>query len=70
MVDAVVLVARLRLSTRDSADKLTSLIGRVPGANIAGIVTNDTRGGILNEGYGSYGYGYDAPAGTATSRGG
>jgi succinoglycan biosynthesis transport protein ExoP len=70
MVDAVVLVARLRLSTRDSADQLTSLISRVPGANIAGIVTNDTRGGILNEGYGSYGYGYDAPAGTATSRSG
>jgi len=64
VVDSVVLVARLRLSTRDSADRLTSLLSRVPSASIAGIVTNDTRGGILNEGYGGYGYGVGTGAAT------
>jgi Mrp family chromosome partitioning ATPase len=66
-VDAVLLVARLGLSTRDTADRLTALIERVPKANLAGIVTNDLRGGLLDERYGTYGYGSRAQRATASA---
>lgn len=60
MVDAVLFVARLGLTTRDSADRLVSLTERLPKANIAGVVMNDLRGASFGNGYGTYGYGYDA----------
>jgi Mrp family chromosome partitioning ATPase len=71
MVDGVVLVARLGLSTRQSAGRLRALLERVPAANLMGVVTNDMRGAYLDEGYGTYGYGYGdqvfaAPASTDT----
>ena len=60
-VDAVVIVARLGLSTRDSADRLKALLERVPRANIAGVVTNDVHsGGFRGESYSYYGYGRKA----------
>jgi Mrp family chromosome partitioning ATPase len=64
MADAVILVARLGLTTRDSADRLATLIQRVPKANLAGVVTNDMRGNFLDGGYGSYGYGTHQRAAT------
>ena len=51
MADAVILVARLGLTTRDSADRLAILIQRVPKANLAGVVTNDMRGNFLDGGW-------------------
>jgi Mrp family chromosome partitioning ATPase len=57
LVDSVLLVARLGLSTRDSADRLAALLQRVPRARIAGIITNDARrGGFRGERYDYYGY--------------
>jgi succinoglycan biosynthesis transport protein ExoP len=67
MADAVILVARLGLTTRDSADRLATLLQRVPKANLAGVVTNDVRGNFLDGGYGGYGaYGYGAHGHAAT----
>jgi succinoglycan biosynthesis transport protein ExoP len=71
MVDGVVLVARLGLSTRESADRLWALLERVPAGNLMGVVANGMRGTYLDGGYGSYGYGYGdqvftAPAGAVT----
>jgi Mrp family chromosome partitioning ATPase len=77
MVDGVLLVARLGLTTRDSASRLTSLISRVAGVNLVGVVTNDIRARLLDEryrGYGGYGgyrpQGHDTRGRTATSRSG
>jgi succinoglycan biosynthesis transport protein ExoP len=67
MVDAVILVARLGLTTRDSADRLATLLQRVPKTNLAGVVTNDMRGTFLEGGYGGYGYGYGSRARAATT---
>ncbi len=52
-VDAVVIVARLGLTTRDSARSVAAFLTRIPGANPIGIVVNDVP---ASEGYG-YGYG-------------
>lgn len=52
-VDAVVIVARLGLTTRDSARSVAAFLDRIPGANPIGIVVNDVP---ASEGYG-YGYG-------------
>lgn len=52
--DAVVLVMRLGVSTRDSAQRLLAEIERVPGAFVAGIVVN----GIPRRLYRARSYGY------------
>ena len=60
-VRAVLFVARLGMTTRDAAERLTELGERVPGMNLVGVVVNDMRDSYLDEGYGSYsqyGYGY------------
>jgi Mrp family chromosome partitioning ATPase/capsular polysaccharide biosynthesis protein len=57
LVESVLLVARLGLSTRDSANRLAGLLQRAPEAQIVGVVTNDmSSGGFRGEKYGSYGY--------------
>jgi Mrp family chromosome partitioning ATPase len=62
-VDAVLLVARLGLSTSDSAERLMTLLQRVPQTNIVGIVTNDMRAGRRGgqKNYGYYGYSASMP---------
>jgi Mrp family chromosome partitioning ATPase len=57
-VDAVLLVARLGLSTSDSAERLMTLLQRLPQTNIVGVVTNDMRAGRRGDQkrYGYYGY--------------
>jgi Mrp family chromosome partitioning ATPase len=60
MVDAIVLVARVGVTTRDSAERVTTAIGRVPRANLVGIVANDIRDAFLNDGRGGYYGEYDA----------
>jgi Mrp family chromosome partitioning ATPase len=64
MVDAIVLVARLELATRDGAERVREVIGRVRNANLVGVVANGTRDAFLDERsgsyygeYGAYGYG-------------
>jgi non-specific protein-tyrosine kinase len=62
-VDGVLLVARLGVTTRDAASRLTEVISRVPGAHVVGVVANDMRDGFLDAGYGGVysgykGYGY------------
>lgn len=52
--DAVIIVARLGLTTRDSARSVSDLLARIPGAHPIGVVLNDL---TYFEGYG-YGYGY------------
>ncbi len=54
-VDGVIVVARLGLTTRDSARRLSSLLARIPAACPIGVVVNDL---TFFEGYG-YGYGYE-----------
>jgi Mrp family chromosome partitioning ATPase/capsular polysaccharide biosynthesis protein len=54
VVDAILLVARVGMTTRDAAERVTTAIGRVPGANLVGIVANDIRDAFLNEGRGGY----------------
>lgn len=57
LADSVLLVARLGLSTRDSAERLAALLERVPAARIAGVVTNDMRSRkFRGERYDYYGY--------------
>jgi Mrp family chromosome partitioning ATPase/capsular polysaccharide biosynthesis protein len=59
-VGAVLFVARLGMTTRDAAGRLTELGERVPGMNLAGVIVNDVRDRFLDEGYGYTGaYGYD-----------
>jgi polysaccharide biosynthesis transport protein len=54
MVDATVLIARLELATRDAAERVREVIGRVPNANFVGVVANGTRDAFLDERHGSY----------------
>jgi Mrp family chromosome partitioning ATPase len=54
--DAVLLVGRLGLTTRDTAKRLTEFLDRVPDRNVLGVVANDLSR-IDADGYG-YGYGY------------
>jgi Mrp family chromosome partitioning ATPase/capsular polysaccharide biosynthesis protein len=53
-VDAVIVVARLGLTTRDTARNAAELLARIPGAQPIGAIINDVS---KFEGYG-YGYGY------------
>lgn len=59
-VDAVVLVSRLTVTTKDSARRTTELIARVPGVRVAGLVVNDLSklAGV------EYGYGYGGTYGS------
>ena len=50
--DAVLIVARLGVTTRDVAERLADVVGRVPAANWVGVVANDARDGLLDGGYG------------------
>ena len=53
-VDAVVIVARIGVSTRDSAQRLTAELERMPGVRVAGVVVN----GIPRRVYRARSYGY------------
>ncbi|MGD0386968.1 MAG: Wzz/FepE/Etk N-terminal domain-containing protein, partial [Solirubrobacteraceae bacterium] len=58
-VSAVLFVARLGVTTRDVAERLTVLGERVPDMNLVGVVVNDMRGDYVDEGYNTYSeYGY------------
>ena len=61
-VDAVILVSRLAVTTRDSARRTAEVIARVPNARVAGIVVNDLSG-LAGMEYG-YGYGYGGEYGS------
>jgi Mrp family chromosome partitioning ATPase len=65
LVDAVLLVSRLGVATRDAARRLADALGRLPGIRVLGVVANDLRGTFLDsDGYGGMysgrygGYGY------------
>jgi Mrp family chromosome partitioning ATPase len=63
-VSAVLFVARLGVTTREAAERLTELGQRVPSMNLAGVVVNDMRGNYGDEGYATYskyGYAYAQP---------
>ena len=63
-VTAVLFVARLGVTTREAAERLTDLGQRVPDMNLVGVVVNDMRGSYVDEGYTSYskyGYTYSQP---------
>lgn len=55
--DAVLVVARLGLATRDTARRLVEVLSRVPGDRWVGVAANDLRVGDLAYSYG-YAYGY------------
>jgi Mrp family chromosome partitioning ATPase len=60
-VSSVLFVARLGMTTREAAERLTDLGRRVPGMNLVGVVVNDMRDSYVDEGYGyysTYGYSY------------
>jgi Mrp family chromosome partitioning ATPase len=66
-VSAVLFVARLGVTTREAAERLTELGQRVPAMNLVGIVVNDMRGNYVDEGYATYskyGYAYAHPEAT------
>ena len=66
-VGAVLFVARLGMTTRESAERLTELGQRIPGMNLVGVVVNDMRDKYVDEGYAyysQYGYGYAHKTGT------
>jgi capsular exopolysaccharide synthesis family protein len=59
MVDSVLLVARLGQTTRQVADRFNELIDRLPTVTFSGVIANDQREKLGDDGYGSYGrYGY------------
>jgi Mrp family chromosome partitioning ATPase/capsular polysaccharide biosynthesis protein len=62
-VDKVVLVARLGMTTRESATRIRALFRRMPTANLIGVVANDMHEQFFDEGYGTYygAYAYTAP---------
>jgi non-specific protein-tyrosine kinase len=53
-VDAVVLVSRIGVSTRDGAARARVALGRVPNARVVGVVVNDLKGAAGSD----YRYGY------------
>ncbi len=62
VVDAVLLVARLGHTTRESAEQVGTVMHR-RGARIVGMVTTDVRSGaLLGQGYRSYDYRHDYSA--------
>jgi Mrp family chromosome partitioning ATPase len=66
-VGAVLFVARLGMTTRESAERLTELGQRIPAMNLVGVVVNDMRDKYVDEGYAyysQYGYGYAHKTGT------
>jgi Mrp family chromosome partitioning ATPase/capsular polysaccharide biosynthesis protein len=66
-VGAVLFVARLGMTTRESAERLTELGQRIPGMNLVGVVVNDMRDKYVDEGYAyysQYGYGYSHKTGS------
>jgi len=73
-VGAVLFVARLGMTTRHAAERLTEVGQRVPGMNLVGVVVNDMRRKYADEGYSyysQYGYRYShttAPAASTSQR--
>jgi capsular exopolysaccharide synthesis family protein len=70
-VSAVLFVARLGVTTREAAERLTELGQRVPEMNLVGIVVNDMRGNYGDEGYATYsryGYAYAHPEAKASEQ--
>ena len=65
--DAIVLVSRLGVSTRDIAKRLRAFLDRVPDVNVLGVVANDLTRQEAS-GYG-YGYGYETVGDDARDRG-
>jgi len=63
-VAAVVFVARLGMTTRETAERLAELSDRVPHMNMVGVVVNDVRHRFLAEGHGYAGLDAYAYAGT------
>jgi polysaccharide biosynthesis transport protein len=59
--DGVVLVARMRRTTLDATARMRELLGRIPDANILGVVANDVGKGAFRGGFG-YGYGPEEPS--------
>lgn len=61
--DAALVVCRLGVTSRDTAKRLVERLGRVPDADLLGVVANDLSNFEASSyGYGgSYGYGYDEP---------
>ena len=69
LVDAALLIVRLGEATRGSADRLSEIVERIPGVNLAGIVVNDVRSAFGRDGYGAYGYyGYGYPPAEVKSK--
>jgi len=64
MVDGTLIVARLGVSTRSTARRVSEIIERVPGVEVLGVVANDVTESDMGElGYGyGYGYGYGSPS--------
>jgi Mrp family chromosome partitioning ATPase len=64
--DSVLLVARLGQTTRHAADRFKELIERLPDVTFSGVIANDQREQVDDEGYGTYGrygYGYKSETG-------
>jgi Mrp family chromosome partitioning ATPase/capsular polysaccharide biosynthesis protein len=59
--DAALFVARLGVTTRDTAKRLTEFLARVPDINVLGVVAND----LSRLEAGAYGYGYGYGYGSA-----
>jgi Mrp family chromosome partitioning ATPase len=58
--DAVVIVGRLDHTTRDDIRRMRSVLDRVPGHNLVGVVANDLSAFESGSSYGRrYGYGYE-----------
>jgi capsular exopolysaccharide synthesis family protein len=65
LVDDVVVVGRIGLTTSDAAERLMTELGRVPDVHVLGVVVNDLRAEPgASAGYG-YGYGYGKVYGAA-----
>ena len=70
-VAAVLFVARLGMTTREAAERLTDLGRRVPNMNLVGVVVNDMRDSYVDEGYSyysQYGYAYAHPEATPAAK--
>jgi Mrp family chromosome partitioning ATPase/capsular polysaccharide biosynthesis protein len=69
VVDSVLLVARLGQTTRHAADRFKELVERLPDVTFSGVIANDRREQLDDEGYGSYGrYGNRYYSGTKPSK--
>jgi Mrp family chromosome partitioning ATPase len=54
VVDGVIIVARLGVTTRDASRRLTNALERIPQGNVVGVVANDQSGSMLETPYYEY----------------